>query len=561
MNIFKLNFTAGLLLICSQFAVGQSKELTKLQSQIQSAIAKGHSASVFITNFDTLSKKPSTGRFSGVVIDAEGRILTAAHACSPNKYYQVTFPDGKKYIAKGLGGIRRLDVAIMKITETGKWPFAEMGWSSSLKVNEPVVSIAYPGSFNPKRDVIRLGYVAQLDVQRGRRFRSTCLMEPGDSGGPVFDLYGRVVGLHSSIDQLLENNYEIPVDFYRKYWTALQQPVAYTDLPLEDVVEADPLLAGKVDFVDAKIAEAGIPKLEAKMEVAAFKIKSGDSLTGKTIIGTLVSLEGIKDKRSIAGRSYLLSKNSMVEENPKVDLGKGKVVSAKIIHRDVLRDLVLLEIDRKLKKGVSVKDIASDTLTFKDLGALLISPQPDNEGESSGLATMRFDLRGMYSSGYLGAGVELKDSKLVFSMVAPNSPASLAKLEVGGEIVSINGVSLKDPESFVKVVQKNRPDDVLKLVVAKSNKVDTLAIKLGRRPMVTSTHIAEKFTDGKSERRDGFANAFVHDGKLKPSECGGPVFDINGKFMGINMARYSRTSSIAVTAPEVRKFVEEVVME
>jgi len=544
------------VLFYSVIATGQSKSLTKLQSQVQGAIEKGHPASVFIANYDPQTKRPSSGRFSGVVIDGEGRILTAAHACSPEKYYQVTFPDGKQYVARGLGSISRLDVAIMKITEAGKWPYAEMGWSSSLKVNEPVVSIAYPGSFIPQREVIRLGYVAQLDAQRGRRFRSTCLMEPGDSGGPVFDLYGRVVGLHSSIDNSLENNYEIPVDFYRKYWTALQKPVAYKDLPSEDVISADPLLAGKADIGDMKLIAEGIPKLETKMEAAAFKIISGDTLSGKTILGTLISLDGIKSKDDILGKSYLLSKNSMVAADPKVDLGKGRLISAKIVHRDLQSDLVLLELGVKLKKGIKIGKIPTDTLTFKDLGALLISPQPDNEGEWSGVSTQRFDLKGMYSAGYLGAGVEIKDARLVLSMVAPNSPASLAKLEVGGQIVSVNGLSLGDPESFVKAVQKNQPDDILKLVVMKSDKVDTLAIKLGKRPMIASNHIAEKFTDGKSERRDGFANAFVHDAKLKPTECGGPVFDIYGKFMGINMARYSRTSSIAVTVAEIRKFIE-----
>ncbi len=555
MKVFKLNWLLFLLITTFFSATAQDKKLNKLQSQLKFAIAKGHPASVYISNYYPETKRANSGRFSGVVIDAEGRILTAAHACSPGKYYQVTFPDGKQYIATGLGSIRRLDVAIMKISESGKWPFAEMGWSSSLKVNEPVIGISYPGSFTPKKDVIRLGYVAQLDVQRGRRFRSTCLMEPGDSGGPVFDLHGRVVGLHSSIDNALENNYEIPVDFYRQYWTALQKPELYSELPAADNVPVDPLRSEKVEFIAYQVATLSIQKLEGKLQSASYKIVSGDT-SGTSIIGTLISLEGLKDKEAISGKSYLLSKNSMVKSNPRIDLGNNEFMPVKVLKRDLKNDLVLLELNKKLKHSISLKDISSDTLVFADLGKILISAQPDNEGEWSALSTLPFELKGTYSSGYLGAGVAIKDAKLIFSMVQPNSPASMAKLEVGGQVVSVGGRVLTDPDAFVKAVQANQPNDTLKLVVIKGEKLDTLAIKLGRRPAFSSNHIAEKFSDGKSERRDGFQNALVHDGKLKPNECGGPLFDISGKFIGINMARYSRTSSIAITAQALRKFVE-----
>ena len=44
---------------------------------------------------------------------------------------------------------------------------------------------------------------------------------------------------------------------------------------------------------------------------------------------------------------------------------------------------------------------------------------------------------------------------------------------------------------------------------------------------------AERFESGKSEPRDGFKYVFVHDARLKSSECGAPVFDLGGGFMGV----------------------------
>jgi serine protease Do len=544
----KIGFPLIVLLIQGAVGVAQDKNFVLLEKQLQSVVAKGHPASVFIWDYDPKTKTKLGGNFSGVAIDAEGTILTAAHACKPKQHYLIMFPNGQEHEATCLGTIRSVDAAVMKINDKGKWPYAEMGWSSSLQVNEPVVSIAYPASYNERREVIRFGYVSELNSQRGRRFTSTCLMEPGDSGGPVFDLFGRVVGIHSSIDRGLAGNYEVPVDLFRKYWTALQDPQAYTQLPSEDVIPIDPLLEkSRKAFVAVQTSVASFPEVEAKFDPFAVKINSlvGDTLTN--ILGTLLSVEG---------KSYVLSKSSMVGENPTLYIYKEKNEPARVIKRDVASDLVLLSIDKGLKKSVKLADISTDTLVFKDLSKFLVSPNPDNEGELSVLGTTRFSVRAIANAGYFGAGVEIKDNKLFFSSVQPNSPASQGKVAVGLELVSINGKTITDILSYINTVQMYAPGDVLNFITKNTDKVDTLAIKLGKRPMAANNHVAELFTDGKSVRRDGFPEAFAHDARLKPSECGGPIFDRTGKFMGINIARLSRTSSIAIPANVIAEFVK-----
>jgi serine protease Do len=184
-------------------------------------------------------------------------------------------------------------------------------------------------ALRPKKDVIRFGYVTDVAYRRGTRIVTTCLMEPGDSGGPVFDLLGRVVGLHSAIDGPLDRNYEIPVDLYRKYWTALQKPQAYTELPSEEVIPADPLLTSKQAFIDYKNVEPAFPKLETRFEKSSLKITSKADTVTFSIIGTSINLKGIVDAKILAGRSFLVSKNSMVGQNPMVHLGNGKPQSPK----------------------------------------------------------------------------------------------------------------------------------------------------------------------------------------------------------------------------------------
>lgn len=203
--------TIGVLL--SLNAVAQKKQLVKFQKTIAEAVKKAYPASVRMWGFDVQQNQRTSAQFSGVVVSADGYILTAAHTILPGKNYKVFFPDGRECIALALGKIENKDtpgipdVGLMKITDKGTWPFAEMGYSASLLKNEPCISISYPESLNQTLPTLRLGTVAEVKNEYGF-IRSTCKMEPGDSGGPLFDYYGRVIGLHSAIDVSEEMNFE-----------------------------------------------------------------------------------------------------------------------------------------------------------------------------------------------------------------------------------------------------------------------------------------------------------------------------------------------------------------
>ncbi len=527
----------------------------QLQEMIQNTISKAYAASVLIDDYDTVAKVRKNAAFSGVVVSKDGIILTAAHVGMPGRAYVIIFPDGKEYMAKGLGRIQRFDAAVLKITQKGDWPFAELGWSSSLKTNEPCVSIAYPASFRPRMSVVRFGYVANVSDPGRGMIRTTCLMEPGDSGGPVFDLYGRVVGLHSNIRLELENNFEIPVDVYRKYWTALMKPEDYRTLPSEDKVPADPLFEKRMNYPSIAGIQPQLLTHEAKMD--GFTVRLSNTPDSTVALGTLLKITGLT-KGDVHKKIYIISKNSLVKDGVLASFSNGSSEKPKIIYTDERKDLVLMQLDTKGKlNGVDVFAGNKKAFTFSELGELVISPNPTNEGEIGVLGSLRFNLPGMYSAGYFGSNIEIKDGRAWIQMVQENSPASSAGIKVGDEIISLGGVKIESPEMFTKEIQKNKPDEVVKIIYKRGTSEQTIDVKLGKRPARTSTHVAERFLDGKSVRRDGFENAFVHDSKIKPSECGGPVFDIYGNFLGINMARYSRTSSIAVAAAEISSFLEQ----
>lgn len=546
-----------LLQVCAR-GFAQKFDARKLENEVKKTAQRAFASSVLIKQYDTLAKRTLNGMFSGVVVDAEGHILSAAHAVKPNIVYQIYFPDGKTFLAKGLGRIASNDAAMLKITEKGIWPFAEMGWSGSLEKYQPCISISYPGSLPQLKPTLRFGYVVNKNAKNGF-IQTTCLMEPGDSGGPVFDLKGRVIGLHSQIELGLEGNFEIAVDLYRKYWDALVVAKSYSELPQSENFSSDPL-AGKVSSINGleNITE-NFSKLESALERSSFMVKSQINDKESTVLGTLLNTESFEDKKSIKDRTFLVSKSSMVGDTPLVLVKSDKLVSAKIIKRDETNDLVLLEINRKMKNGVSL-NIKKDSISFSEIGKFLISPNPENAGQVSVLGNAGVNIKSMPNSGFLGVTTELKDGLIVLTTLQRRSPASMARLQIGDQLLSINGKSIQDPEDLVKEIQRFKPEQKVKLQIKRGMEEFTKDITLASR-LNARTHIADQFTDGKSERRFGFSSVFVHDSKLKPTECGGPVFDMEGVFYGINIARFSRTSSIAIPAGTIADFVKQALKE
>jgi serine protease Do len=531
----------------------------KIQKLIKSHLERAYEASVYMHDYDTLTKRPTGQRFSGVVVSSTGTIMTAGHAVNTGKTYLVTFPNGgKEYVAVGLGRIASFDAAVVQIKEKGIYPYAEMGYSSSLKVNEPCMSIAYPGSFTPKRLVVRFGVVAELPTNKRRTMRTTCLMEPGDSGGPVFDLYGRVIGIRSNITKELENNYDAPVDLFRKYWSSLLKSENYQFLPKADEPTKDPLEKERYEFAGPDQLALQLAKDESKFQSFALQlINKGDS---SSALGTIINLKGLTRDRTLLEKTFILSKGSLIKDGVRAKIGDS-LVPAGIVYRDIQSDLILLSLKVNIKGGLDKSVFPLESNTLKNIGDILISPDPVGKGEISILGSSEFNLSKTYSGGYLGLGFGEDGKSRQIAMIVAKSPASASALKIGDEVTDINDNPINSADMFISEIQKFSADDIVKIGFKRSDSIQATDVKLGGRPTLVSTHAAEKFDGGKSKRFDGFEQVFIHDAKILPSACGGPVFDLNGKLRGMNIARYSRTSSLAVAPLKIKTFLEAAVLQ
>jgi S1-C subfamily serine protease len=159
------------------------------------------------------------GQGSGVIIK-DGYVLTAGHVSGqPGNKASITLPGGKQIKGKALGRNTGIDSGLIQITDEGKYPAVEVGNSSELKKGQWVVVISHPGGFRLNRGpVVRVGRVL---LANNNVIRTDCVLVGGDSGGPVFDLEGRVVGINSRIGTELDQNMHVPVDTFASTWARL----------------------------------------------------------------------------------------------------------------------------------------------------------------------------------------------------------------------------------------------------------------------------------------------------------------------------------------------------
>lgn len=164
----------------------------------------------------TVSLMGGHGAGSGVVVSSDGLILSAAHVVSAlGDEVTVLFPDGKRAKAKPLGADFDRDAAMLKITDPGEYPHVEIADEAPLQINQWCVALGHPGGFDPMRTPpLRLGRV----LLNSQFLITDCAVVGGDSGGPLFDAAGRVVGIHSNIGLTLSQNRHVPIAVFHDQW-------------------------------------------------------------------------------------------------------------------------------------------------------------------------------------------------------------------------------------------------------------------------------------------------------------------------------------------------------
>ncbi len=227
---------------------------------------------------------PMRGEGSGFIVDPNGIVLTNAHVVNDAKEVTVKLTDRREFTARVLGKDTASDVAVLKI-EARNLPTVHLGRTDDVKVGQWVVAIGSPFGFE---NTVTAGIVSA----KGRTLpgggyvpflQTDVAVNPGNSGGPLFDLNGEVVGINS---QIYSNSggyegvsFAIPIDVAMNVSQQLQAHGHVTRGKLGVMIqEVNQSLADT--FGLERPRGALIAKVEAGGPASAAGLKPGDVILG-----------------------------------------------------------------------------------------------------------------------------------------------------------------------------------------------------------------------------------------------------------------------------------------
>jgi len=207
-------------------ATGPSSATTAADPDLPAVVAAVRDSVVTITSEGFSSRGfatiPSTGVGSGIVLTADGYILTNKHVVAGSQSLTVALADGRQFNANVVTESNDGDLALIKIDATGLTP-AVIGDSTKLQVGETVIAIGSPlGTFT---ETVTRGILSATgrtitvqDESTGRPqtlsglLQTDAAINPGNSGGPLLDATGRVIGINTAVSAQAEGlGFAIPI--------------------------------------------------------------------------------------------------------------------------------------------------------------------------------------------------------------------------------------------------------------------------------------------------------------------------------------------------------------
>ncbi len=187
-------------------------DLKAVQARVEAVVKEALPATVAILLDDAQG--------SGVIVSRDGYVLTAGHVSGkPNTHIIIVLSNGRRVRAVTLGANNGIDSGMAKILDRGDYPFVPIGSAKNLVQGQWVVSLGHPGGYHSDRPpVVRLGRIL---LDRETLIASDGPLFSGDSGGPMLDLDGRLVGIHSRIGSTTSANIDVPIDPCGATWDRL----------------------------------------------------------------------------------------------------------------------------------------------------------------------------------------------------------------------------------------------------------------------------------------------------------------------------------------------------
>ena len=361
---------------------------------------------------------------SGFVVSADGYVVTNNHVITADgrgsevESITVTMPDGTEYPAKLIGRDAASDLAVLKISTPKSLPFVRFGDSRTARVGDWVIAIGNPFGLG---GTVTSGIISAVYRATGsgsaydRYLQTDASINRGNSGGPMFDMKGQVIGINNAI--FSPTGGSVGIGFAIPAETAA--PI------VQKLIKGEPIERGYLGIQISPIGEdladsLGIPhnrgefvqSVQAGQPAAAAGIKSGD---------VVLKVNG-KDVTPDQTLSYIVAN---IKPGAQVPL-------------EVVRNGKTLTIDATVGKRPSEEELASDSFNPDDNQDEnpfdQSAPQTQGMTENAlGLAVIPLTPQ---IARQLGAGENTKG--VVVNAVDPNSDAGRKGLQRGDIVLSAN---------------------------------------------------------------------------------------------------------------------------
>jgi serine protease Do len=373
---------------------------------------------------------PRRGAGTGFIIDADGFILTNHHVIEGADRIMVRLTHGRSLRAEAVGSDPDTDIALIKIDSSRPFPFAPLGNSDALRVGEWVVAIGNPLAYEHTVTVGVVSFIGRklFDSSLDRYIQTDAAINFGNSGGPLINARGEVIGINAAISSRATNiGFAVPINQASAILPQLREhgrvSRGYIGVTLRDV---DPDLQRSL----------GLSSAEGAL-VQDVTPGSPGARAGVRTYDLIVAVEG----QPIVGNDALIQMIAAREP--------GSVVTLQ-----VLRDGRSMNVTLKLaeRPARDRRELQPDT-----------RPLPSSEqGSLLGLAVRELDEEAI-------ARYRLPDGTrgVIVSRVEPMSPGFDADIERGHIVLEINRQRVQTIDDYRRLTDAARPGDILTMYVYK----------------------------------------------------------------------------------------------
>ena len=533
-------------------------------------------------------EKPSEANYaSGVIITADGIVLSqwhvshgklrdmaqpeGSHSGKAGDKTTVILHDGRECPAELLGADRTHDVSLLRLLEPGPYPYVPIRSAASTKVGDWVLKIGHPLGYRKDRSApVRLG---RLIWGTAEIFTTDCMMTGGDSGGPYFSLEGELLGVPFLGDGYPMVMYSHDAEFVMRNGGLGLFHVTGSRL-IDSLLDA--MRRGEIQPHDRK------ESLRTDRELArSRRLRPADFSQGSATLAPYRSI--VEPARSsvvvvlnegvavglgtiVGAEGWIITKASELPGQPTCRLPDGKVVSARVAGVAPAFDLALLSVPATDLKPVRWADNFNPPV-----GTLLAA---------------------VGTEGPLAVGVVSVPRRDLVAPVRPADPMPLgipaSPPDIHGRPEPIGGYSLRAAFGLPRATAYHvwgasglafsigiRRDDLLYTIdgrrilaeadlreaVSHKRTGDVVTVRLEREGKLMDLRLpleAETRYGDTNYRADDFPTVIECAVPFYTYECGGPILDLNGRVVGVTIARPGPHGGMVIPGDCVLKLLPDL---